>query len=418
MAKRNCAMKNKFLTEMQSRGYLNQCTNLEKLDEICNKHSISGYIGFDCTANSLHVGSLLQIMILKLMQKHGHRPIILLGGGTTLIGDPSGKDSTRKILEQKEIKKNIKSIKKVFEKILDNNNKKTKPIFVDNADWLTKLNYIDFLRDVGRHFTINKMLTFDSVKLRLDREQSLSYMEFNYMILQAFDFYQLFKKKNCILQIGGSDQWGNIVNGVDLIRRMLNKESFGLTSPLITLASGTKMGKTEKGAIWLNEDLFSPYDYWQFWRNTDDRDVKRFLNFFTEIKSNQINEICNKENINKQKIILANEATKILHGKAKSIKAEQTAKETFEGKGLGSSLPEIQVSSEDVKKGIKLLDFVAINKIMVSKSEARRLIANNGFKINNVLMNNEKKILKFSDFNKKILKISLGKKKHYVIRII
>ncbi len=411
-------MKNKFLTEMQSRGYLNQCTNLEKLDEICNKHSISGYIGFDCTANSLHVGSLLQIMILKLMQKHGHRPIILLGGGTTLIGDPSGKDSTRKILEQKEIKKNIKSIKKVFEKILDNNNKKTKPIFVDNADWLTKLNYIDFLRDVGRHFTINKMLTFDSVKLRLDREQSLSYMEFNYMILQAFDFYQLFKKKNCILQIGGSDQWGNIVNGVDLIRRMLNKESFGLTSPLITLASGTKMGKTEKGAIWLNEDLFSPYDYWQFWRNTDDRDVKRFLNFFTEIKSNQINEICNKENINKQKIILANEATKILHGKAKSIKAEQTAKETFEGKGLGSSLPEIQVSSEDVKKGIKLLDFVAINKIMVSKSEARRLIANNGFKINNVLMNNEKKILKFSDFNKKILKISLGKKKHYVIRII
>ena len=411
-------MKNKFLTEMQSRGYLSQCTNLEKLDEICNKHSISGYIGFDCTANSLHVGSLLQIMILKLMQKHGHRPIILLGGGTTLIGDPSGKDSTRKILEQKEIKKNIKSIKKVFEKILDNNNKKTKPIFVDNADWLTKLNYIDFLRDVGRHFTINKMLTFDSVKLRLDREQSLSYMEFNYMILQAFDFYQLFKKKNCILQIGGSDQWGNIVNGVDLIRRMLNKESFGLTSPLITLASGTKMGKTEKGAIWLNEDLFSPYDYWQFWRNTDDRDVKRFLNFFTEMKSDQISEICNKENINKQKIILANEATKILHGKAKSIKAAQTAKETFEGRGLGSSLPEIQVSSEDVKKGIKLLDFVAINKIMVSKSEARRLIANNGFKINNVLMNNEKKILKFSDFDKKVLKISLGKKKHYVIRII
>ena len=269
-------MKNKFLLEMQSRGYLNQCTDLGKLEEICNKRPICGYIGFDCTAKSLHVGSLLQIMILKLMQKYGHQPIVLLGGGTTLIGDPSGKDSTRKILEKKDIKKNIKSLKKVFTKILDTSNKKTKPIFVDNAEWLTKLKYIQFLRDIGIHFTINKMLTFDSVKLRLEREQSLSYMEFNYMILQAFDFYQLFKNKNCILQIGGSDQWGNIINGVELIRRLLKKESYGLTSPLITLASGAKMGKTEKGAIWLNEDLFSSYNYWQFWRNTDDRDVKRF----------------------------------------------------------------------------------------------------------------------------------------------
>ncbi len=418
MVKTNCAMKNKFLVEMQSRGYLSQCTNLEKLNEICNKQSISGYIGFDCTANSLHVGSLLQIMILRLMQKHGHRPIILLGGGTTLIGDPSGKDSTRKILAQNEIKRNIKSIKKVFEKILDGKNKKTKPIFVDNANWLTKLNYIDFLRNIGSHFTINKMLTFDSVKLRLDREQSLSYMEFNYMILQAYDFYQLFKKNNCILQIGGSDQWGNIVNGVELIRRMLNKESYGLTTPLITLASGAKMGKTEKGAIWLNEDLFTPYDYWQFWRNTDDRDVKRFLNFFTEIDSDKIIEICNKEEINKQKIILANEATRILHGKAKSLKAAQTAKETFEEKGLGSNLPEIKISFKDVEKGINIIDFLATNKIMVSKSEVRRLMANNGLKINNILMNNEKKVLKISDFNDKILKISLGKKKHFVIKII
>ena len=225
-------MKNKFLVEMQSRGYLNQCTDLDKLDEICNKKSISGYIGFDCTAGSLHVGSLLQIMILKLMQKYGHQPIVLLGGGTTLIGDPSGKDSTRKILDQNEIKNNIQSIKKVFNKLLDTSDNKTKPIFVDNAEWLTKLNYIQFLRDVGSHFTINKMLTFDSVKLRLEREQSLSYMEFNYMILQSYDFYQLFKTKNCILQIGGSDQWGNIINGVELIRRMLKKESFGLTSPL------------------------------------------------------------------------------------------------------------------------------------------------------------------------------------------
>ena len=239
-------MKKMFIKEMQERGYINQCTNIESLNEICNKKSISGYIGFDCTASSLHVGSLLQIMILKMMQKHGHRPIILLGGGTTLIGDPSGKDTTRKILDQSEIKNNIKSIKKVFNKILNTSDKKTAPLFVDNAEWLTKLNYIQFLRDTGSHFTINKMLTFESVKLRLDREQSLSYMEFNYMILQAFDFYQLFMTNNCILQIGGSDQWGNIVSGVDLIRRKLKKEAYGLTSPLITLASGTKMGKLKK----------------------------------------------------------------------------------------------------------------------------------------------------------------------------
>ena len=239
-------MKNMFIQEMKDRGYLNQCTDLKKLNEICNKKSISGYIGFDCTANSLQVGSLLQIMILKLMQKHGHQPIVLLGGGTTLIGDPSGKDTTRKILKESEIKNNIQSIKKVFKKILDTSNKKISPIFVDNATWLTKLNYIQFLREIGSHFTINKMLTFDSVKLRLDREQSLSYMEFNYMILQAYDFYQLYKKNNCILQIGGSDQWGNIVSGTDLIRRMLQKDAYGLTSPLITLASVLKWEKQKK----------------------------------------------------------------------------------------------------------------------------------------------------------------------------
>jgi tyrosyl-tRNA synthetase len=412
-------MKNKFLIEMKSRGYLNQCTDLDTLDEICNKKSISGYIGFDCTANSLHVGSLLQIMILKLMQKYGHQPIVLLGGGTTLIGDPSGKDSTRKILEYKEIKDNIQSIKKVFNKILDTSNKDTKPIFVDNAEWLTKLNYIKFLRDIGSQFTINKMLTFDSVKLRLEREQSLSYMEFNYMILQAYDFYQLFKNNNCILQIGGSDQWGNIVNGVELIRRMLKKESFGLTSPLITLASGAKMGKTEKGAIWLNKDLFSSYDYWQFWRNTDDRDVKRFLNFFTNIDTNEINNICDKEkNINNLKVILANEATKILHGEVASKKAEQTAKDTFKEGGLGSELPEIKLKSNEISKGINLLNFLSEKKITSSKSEARRTIANNGIKINNVLVIDEKRTIELADFKDKILKISYGKKKHYLVKII
>jgi len=412
-------MKNKFLQEIESRGYLKQCTDFDKLNTICNKKSISAYIGFDCTASSLHVGSLLQIMILKLMQKHGHQPIVLLGGSTTLIGDPSGKDSTRKILKQDEIKNNIKSIKKVFNKILNTSNKNTKPIFVDNAEWLTKLNYIKFLRDVGKHFTINKMLSFDSVKLRLEREQSLSYMEFNYMILQAYDFYQLFKTKNCILQIGGSDQWGNIISGVELIRKIIQKDSFGLTSPLITLASGAKMGKTEKGAVWLNEELFSPYEYWQFWRNTDDRDVKKFLKFFTEIDLNKINQICDKEkNINKLKIILANEATKILHGETASRNAEASAKETFTGGGVGSDLPEIKIKHNDLYVGVNLLDLLSKNKIVPSKSEARRIIANKGLKINNIVVDDVKKIIHKSDFNEKILKISCGKKNHYLVKII
>ncbi len=412
-------MKNKFLLEMKSRGYLNQCTDLDKLEDLCSKKSISGYIGFDCTASSLHVGSLLQIMILRLMQKHGHKPIVLLGGGTTLIGDPSGKDSTRKILEQKVIKKNIKSIKKVFNKILDTSNKKVAPEFVDNADWLNELNYIKFLREIGSNFTINKMLAFDSVKMRLEREQSLSYMEFNYMILQAYDFYELFKNKNCVLQVGGSDQWGNIVNGVDLIRRKLQKEAYGLTTPLITLASGAKMGKTEKGAIWLNEDLLSPYDYWQFWRNADDRDIKRFLNFFTEIEPVEVERIFkNEKNINNLKILLANEATKILHGESASQKAEQSAKKTFMEGGLGSELPEIKVKSDLVKKGINILDLIANNRILSSKSEARRAIANKGLKIDNVVIEDEKKVLSLSDFKKDYLKLSFGKKKHYLIKII
>ena len=412
-------MKIKFLIEMNDRGYLNQCTDLEKLDEICNKGPISGYIGFDCTASSLHIGSLLQIMILKLMQKHGHRPIVLLGGGTTLIGDPSGKDTTRKILNEKLIKKNIKSIKNVFNKILDTKNKKTKPLFVNNADWLTKLNYIKFLREIGSNFTINKMLTFDSVKLRLEREQSLSYMEFNYMILQAYDFFQLFKKHNCVLQIGGSDQWGNIVNGVDLIRRLTKKEAFGLTSPLITLASGTKMGKTEKGAIWLNQDLYSPYDYWQYWRNTDDRDVKRFLKFFTTFNLEELDKFFEKEkNINDLKKILANEATRILHGEKESKKAENTAKETFEGSGVSLDLPEIKISAKKIKEGINILDLLFENKITSSKSEGRRIIYNNGLKINGDLIKNDKKIFQKNDFENGILKISFGKKRHYLVKII
>ena len=410
-------MKSGFLKEMKSRGYLNQCTDLDGLDSICSNKKITAYIGFDSTAESLHVGSLLQIMILRLLQKHGHQPIILLGGGTTLVGDPSGKDSTRKILKQKEIKKNIAGIKKNFDKLM--NKKKNKPIFVNNLDWLSKLRYIDFLRDIGSHFTINKMLTFDSVKIRLDRQQSLSYMEFNYMILQAYDFYQLNLKKNCILQLGGSDQWGNIVNGVELIRRISKKDSFGLTSPLITLASGVKMGKTEKGAVWLNEKLFSAYDYWQFWRNTDDRDVKKFLRFFTDLDVKKIDEICQTEtDINKLKILLANEATKILHGKQKSEESEKIASETFKLGKLSDRLPEIQIKNDHLKDGALLLNILVENNISSSKSEARRMIKGRGIKLNNIIVSDEEKKINLVDFqNKKNLKLSFGKKKHFLIKI-
>ena len=410
-------MKNNFLLEMKLRGYLNQCTDLEKLDQISNSRSIAGYIGFDCTASSLHVGSLLQIMILRLLQKHGHRPIVLLGGGTTLIGDPSGKDATRKILSQKEINQNILSIKKVFNKILDTKNKKTKPIFLDNSKWLTKLNYINFLRDIGSHFTINKMLTFDSVKLRLEREQSLSYMEFNYMILQAYDFLELSKNKNCLMQIGGSDQWGNIVNGVELIKRYSGKQSFGLTTPLITLASGAKMGKTESGAVWLDKSLLSPYDYWQFWRNTDDRDVIRFLKMFTDLALKKIDEIKNN-NINELKILLANEATTMLHGKLSAQKAEQTAKSTFESGSIGEDLPSIKVNKKEIESGINIIDLVVLSNLLTSKSEVRRIIKNRGIKINNETIEDQTLQIFLKDFkNQNFIKLSLGKKKHVIIKL-
>jgi tyrosyl-tRNA synthetase len=411
-------MNQNFIDEIKSRGFFHQCTDIENLSKLMNNKPVKAYIGFDCTAPSLHVGSLLQIMCLRLLQKYGHQPIVLLGGGTTLIGDPSGKDATRKILEEKTITENINKIKKVFEKLLDFKNKKTSPIFVNNAEWLKKLNYIEFLREIGKHFTINKMLSFDSVKLRLEREQSLSYMEFNYMILQAFDFYKLNETKDCVLQIGGSDQWGNIVNGVELIRKINSKESYGLTTPLITLSTGAKMGKTEKGAVWLNEELFSSYEYWQFWRNTNDADVEKFLKFFTEIDLNKLNEIIEKEkNINNLKILLANEATKILHGEQKASEAEKTAKETFDGSGVGKNLPEIKINKKLIDQGISILDLISNNKIFSSKSEARRAIQEKGIKINDKLETDEKRIIKFNDFiNSEYLKISHGNKRHYLIK--
>ena len=410
-------MKNKFILELKSRGYLNQCTDLDKLDQICSKQSIKGYIGFDCTAKSLHVGSLLQIMCLRMLQKYGHQPIVLLGGGTTRIGDPSGKEETRKILSDKEIESNIKNIKKVFNIFLKSNNTKTKPIYVNNYKWLGKLNYIRFLRDIGKHFTINKMLSFDSVKLRLDREQSLSYMEFNYMILQAYDFLELNKNKNCVMQIGGSDQWGNIVNGVELIKRYSSKQSFGLTTPLITLASGAKMGKTEKGAVWLDKTLLSPYEYWQFWRNTDDRDVIKFLKMFTDLSIKKINEIKNK-NVNDLKITLANEATSMLHGKSAAEKAEQTARKTFVSGSIGEDLPTLKIGKKEIENGVNIIDLVVSSKLLVSKSEVRRTIKNRGIKINNEIIEDQNLQILLKDFkNKNFLKLSLGKKKHVIIKM-
>ena len=413
-------MKNTFLSEMNSRGFLNQCTDLEGLKKILNQQTIKAYIGFDTTAPSLHVGSLMQIMILRLLQKYGHQPIVLLGGGTTLIGDPSGKDSTRKILKEKEIKNNIISIKKIFEKLLHTKNKKTKPIFVNNYDWLSKLKYIDFLRDIGKHFTINKMITFDSVKLRLDREQSLSYMEFNYMILQAYDFYQLFKKHNCILQLGGSDQWGNIVNGVELVRRILQKNAFGLTTPLLTLSSGAKMGKTEKGAVWLDKKMFSPYDYWQFWRNTSDEDVKKFLKYFTDDDIDDLTkQIENEKNVNNLKILLANKATTILHGPKAAKDSAETAKETFERGGLGKNIPEKKIEKKIISNGINIIELIFQNNLVQSKSEARRILKNNGVKINDVVINDEKKIINIEDVQENnYIKLSIGKKNHLKVKVI
>ncbi len=413
-------MQETFLTEFQKRGYFNQCTDQAALADLMSKSKIKAYIGFDCTAPSLHVGSLMQIMCLRLLQKYGHQPIVLLGGGTTLIGDPSGKDSTRQVLKHKDIKKNILNIKKIFEKLLNTKNKKTKPIFVDNYNWLGKLKYIEFLREVGKHFTVNKMLSFDSVKIRLDREQSLSYMEFNYMILQAYDFYQLFVKHNCVLQMGGSDQWGNIVNGVELIRKILQKESFGLTTPLITLSSGAKMGKTEKGAVWLDKKLFSPYDYWQFWRNTSDQDVKKFLMYFTEIELNELSKkVDNESDVNKLKILLANEATTILHGSKAAKESADTATETFIKGGLGKNIPEKTISKKIILQGINIVELIFQNGLAQSKSEARRILKNNGIRINDEVISDEKRIINMDNVSKNnYIKLSVGKKTHLKVTVV
>jgi len=413
-------MQETFLTEFEKRGYFSQCTDRSGLSELMSKGKIKAYIGFDCTAPSLHVGSLMQIMCLRLLQKYGHQPIVLLGGGTTLIGDPSGKEETRKILDKKKIDKNIKSIENIFKIFLKSKNSKTKPIFVNNYSWLSKLNYINFLREIGKHFTINKMLSFDSVKLRLERKQSLSYMEFNYMMLQAYDFLELYKRHKCILQIGGSDQWGNIVNGVDLIKRKNKKQAYGLTTPLITLSSGAKMGKTETGAIWLDKKMLSPYDYWQFWRNTDDKDVMNFLRLFTDLHLDQISQLeKNNQDINKLKILLANEATTMLHGSKAAKESETTAQKTFKDKSIGKNLPVVKVKKNSITDGMNVLDLVLLTTLANSKGEIRRMIKNNGLKINNEVVSDETKIIDQNNFDQdNNMKVSHGKKQHVIVKII
>ena len=407
---------NKFLKEFKDRGYFYQCTSEADLSNLLDKEKIKAYIGFDCTAESLHVGSLLQIMCLRLLQKNGHRPIVLLGGGTTRIGDPSGKDKTRKILDENEIEKNIKNIQNILKKFLDSDDPKTSPIYVNNYTWLKDLNYISFLRDIGKHFTINRMLTFDSVKLRLEREQSLSYMEFNYMILQAYDFLELNKKENCVLQIGGSDQWGNIVNGVELIKRYSNNQTYGLTTPLITLATGAKMGKTENGAIWLDEKYLSAYDYWQFWRNVDDRDVIKFLKMFTDIDISEINAL-EEKNINELKILLANKATAMLHGEDAAQNSEQAAKEAFSGNSLGSNLPSVKIETKQLENNVNIIDLIILSKAENSKSEIRRLIKGKAIKINDAVVSDEKFIINQELFSENYLKLSIGKKRHIKIEL-
>ena len=407
------------LNIFKNRGYFFQCTDEAALSRLLNNKNINFYIGFDCTANSLHVGSLLQIMCLRQLQKLGHTPVVLLGGGTTMIGDPSGKEESRKILSEGEIERNVKNIKKVFSNFLSNKGK-NKVVYVNNKDWLKKLNYIDFLRDYGKHFTINKMLTFDSIKLRLDREQSLSFLEFNYMIFQAYDFMKLYETHKCLLQIGGSDQWGNIINGVELIRRSKSKEAYGLTTPLITTSSGSKMGKPEKGAIWLDKNLLSPFDYWQFWRNTDDRDVIKYLRLFTEISDEKISNLSTLvgSGINEVKVLLANAATEMLHGKKEAEKAFDTAKKTFNEKSFDKNLPTLEIKKNDFIKGVTLKDVLIKIGFASSNSDYKRNLKNLAYKINNSVIKNENEILSSKHLNDNIIKISFGKKKHYLIKVI
>ena len=411
-------LKSDFLKILTERGYMHQATNLEGLDERACEQFISGYIGFDCTANSLHVGSLVQIMMLRLLQRTGHKPIVVMGGGTTKVGDPSGKDEARPLLSDSDIEENKKGIKSIFEKYLTFGDGPTDAIMVDNADWLDELSYIKFLRDYGAHFSINRMMGMESVKLRLDREQNLSFLEFNYAILQAYDFLELRRRYGCDLQMGGSDQWGNIVTGIDLTRRVDAQEIFGITSPLITTASGAKMGKTAGGAVWLNEERLSAFDFWQFWRNTEDADVGRFLRLFTELPLDEISrlEALEGADINQAKIILANEATRLCHGEEAAKASEATATQTFAQGQMSDGLPQFAMPAEEAY-GLSVLDAFVTAELAASKGEIRRLIKGGGARVNGTSISSDEAVLSETDFTDGRCQLSAGKKRHALITI-
>jgi tyrosyl-tRNA synthetase len=415
------AYKSDFLKVLAERGFIHQVSEPDALDALASSSTITAYIGFDCTAPSLHVGSLLPIMLLYWLQQTGHRPIALMGGGTTRVGDPSGKDESRRLLTDEIIGGNLKSIRETFSHFLKFGDAGNAAIMANNADWLNSLNYIDFLRDIGRHFSINRMLAFDSVKLRLEREQELSFLEFNYMILQAYDFVELHKRYGCALQMGGSDQWGNIVSGIDLGRRVANAQLFALTSPLITTSSGAKMGKTAAGAVWLNADQVSAYEYWQYWRNTEDADVSRFLKLFTVMPLAEIERLAALKGaeINEAKKILATEATALVHGREAAEDAAATARTTFEEGGLGASLPSVDIPRADIKAGIGVLSAFVKAGLASSNGEARRAIANNAIMVNDTRVTSDKATIGEADVTAEgVVKLSLGKKRHVLLKLI
>ena len=411
--------KSDFLNVLQSRGFIHQVSEPEALDTLAAKGLITGYIGFDCTAKSLHIGSLVQIMMLHWMQQTGHRPIALMGGGTTRIGDPSGRDESRKILTDDDIADNLAGIRQVFAKFLTFSGTNNDALMLNNNDWLAPLNYIDFLRDVGRHFSVNRMLSFDSVKLRLDREHELSFLEFNYMILQAYDFVELHKRTGCVLQMGGSDQWGNIINGIDLGRRMMNAQLFALTSPLITTSGGAKMGKTAAGAVWLNADMLAPYEYWQFWRNTEDADVTRFLKLFTVLPLEEIAKLgaLKDAEINEAKKVLATEATAMVHGREAALAAAETARRTFEEGAIAEDLPSCEVGRGELDAGLGVLTAFVKAGLVASNGEARRQIKSGGLRVNDQPVTDEKLTLTAAHLTSEgVIKLSMGRKRHVLLR--
>ncbi|MGN6424961.1 MAG: tyrosine--tRNA ligase [Asticcacaulis sp.] len=413
------SFKSDFLRTLGERGFIHQCTDAEALDAMAKDGMITAYIGFDATASSLHAGSLVQIMMLRWLQKTGHKPIVLMGGGTTKVGDPSGKDTQRQLLDDAKIAENMAGIKQVFTKFLSFGEDSNQAVMVNNDDWLSGYGYIEFLRTFGTHFTINRMMTFDSVKLRLEREQPLTFLEFNYMLMQAVDFRELNLRRNCVLQMGGSDQWGNIVNGVELTRRMNAAPAFGLTTPLLTTASGAKMGKTASGAVWLNADMLSPYDYWQYWRNAEDRDVGRFLRLFTELPLDEIArlEALEGTEINEAKKVLADEATRLLHGDEAAATARDTAQKAFEQGVLSADLPTVEIPAADLREGIMLAALATRIGLTASNGEARRLAQGGGLRVNDVAISDGNQTISEADLNADgVIKLSQGKKKIFLVK--